>query len=263
MIGGRTFTYGGKNSADYGLFFAYIDSDMTNVDVEKNASYEITSSKTRSSFHIVGRKHEDPLEREIEIISEKEITPSEEREIVRWLFDSPKYMRLTLNPFDYEQTFEYNGVFYNCYFTEERKLEFSDGVHGWSARIICDAPYGWSTVGNTSATVNGSDTLNIINDSDDLTPSIPYHVTIECSSFGDIILQNTSNNDLVTKFSDVSPDEVIEIDQYGQISTNMSNGIYERFNGKLPKLISGTNQITASGNFKITISFRNPRRVAL
>lgn len=135
------FTYDGHQSYLYGLRFAWIEeSPETNVVSEK--SYSQIKDSTQNLFRVAKSGFEDALSFDTEIASDRVLFDQEVRRIYNKFFDKNEYRELMLPAKNGEH------IYLNCIFTNVEKIEggLGDryGVVGFKAKILCDAPWGWT-----------------------------------------------------------------------------------------------------------------------
>jgi len=105
-----------------------------------------------------------------------------------------------------------------------------------------------------------------VNTSDYNEYMIPSLTTITCGTVGgNISVQNTDdvNSNQIT-FTGLSPNEIITIDEFGQMQSSTGLNRYDNWNGKRLHLISGDNHINISGDVvRLDISYQNVRRIGI
>lgn len=135
------FTYDGHQSYLYGLRFAWIDeSPEQNMVSEKN--YSKIKNAANNNFSVAKSGYDNPLEFSTQIVSDRVISEPEVRRIYSKFFDKNQYKELVVP----SETGE--NIHFNCIITNVEKqeggLEDKYGVVGFSATIVCDAPWGWT-----------------------------------------------------------------------------------------------------------------------
>ena len=136
------FTYDGHQSYLYGLRFAWIEDSPEKIMVSEK-KYTQVRNNSQNDFKVVKALHEDSLQFDAEIVSDRVLYDAEVRRIYSKFFDRNQYGELCL-PINNED------IYFNCIFTEVEKIEggYGDafGVVGFKLKIICDAPWGWTDV---------------------------------------------------------------------------------------------------------------------
>ena len=254
-----TFTYKNHNSEDYGLMLVNIDTSFTGNSVEKNATYEQRALRSQHRFLSTTRKHEEPYSFDLEIYSEDPLSVADQREITRWLFDSPTYGRMDIWDDDYA------GIHYMCIFTNEESIIGGDGVHGWKCTMQCDAPYGWAeeTTVTSGALTSGANFV-FTNDSDEMDYMLAKIKLTVGTTGGTIHVQNTNNGNQMVTVENTRANESITIDQYGQISASTGRNCYDDYSGGIMRFVHGANTLVVTGDIvKIEITYQAARRVGL
>lgn len=135
------FNYGLFSSQEFGLKFAWMDK-TPDTSLTSNKSYTHVKNKISNKFDISSSNYEEPLSFDVEIMADRVLEDNEVREIYRALFNRNKYEELTFPSYD-------DDIVFNCVFTNVERIEGgidnSYGVVGFSAVVICDAPWGWSS----------------------------------------------------------------------------------------------------------------------
>lgn len=255
-ITGNYFTYDGKSSSDYGDFvIASINTNNSKAEFEENATYTTTSLPYSKEFSIVNIEHKKPLSFNFEILRKQSFSFSEQREIIRWLFDRENYKKLY-----FETDADLDGIYYNCILTAEKKIEIGGELYGWQVTCNCDSP--WAKEDKT-ITYTTPTTFTLTNDSDYVGYTIPNMKITMGNSGGTITVKNITDSKTM-QFNNLMALEQITIDKFGQITTTTQNNRYSVFNKKYIQLISGNNQFTCTGNIaSIQFNYEIARRVGI
>lgn len=254
-FGENQFKYNGISSETYGLYFAYMDGSFDeDTQIELDPSYEISVSNTSKRGRIVSRIHKETFEFDVEIFSLSAISRSKEREIMNWLLNSTTFKKLEILSSDSE----YENVYYNCIFTTAERYYGEDGISGWKMHVITDAPYAWENP--TSVSFSSSNfTVNNASDERDFTyPKVEVHVG---TTGGTIKITNNTINEYI-QFDDLIGNDILYINEWGQISGTKNSNLYSTMSGKIIRLIPGSNEYTCTGNItQIKFIYNNARRV--
>ena len=110
--------------------------------MSSDKTYSTIKNKANNTFSIAKTRHDSPLEFDVEIISTRVLAPFEVREVYKYLFNNNKYCKLQFDDTDDE------SMYLNCIFINPKRIEggVGDGygVVGFRAKVVCDAPWGWS-----------------------------------------------------------------------------------------------------------------------
>ena len=257
MGGRQCFFYDGVSSAQYGLWAGYVNESPEDANmVQIPYSYELAISPSQHVARISQYQYEETLSFPMEIISDFPVSPIQEREIFRWLIDSPKFKKLEF--FNYGSTgIVLAQVYYNCILSEPKRIFGNNGIIGWEVTVITDAPYGWAKKKSYSYSKpsfchwNGSDE-----------PAYTYPtVTIKIgTSGGDIGINNRTTGETFAVKGALAND-TIQIDEYRQITSQLEPHIYGNCSGKI-RLVSGKNQFSLTGDIaSITFAYSDARKV--
>ena len=106
--------------------------------------YSSSFFPAQNKRYITGVSRESaPLEFEVEIIGEEGYCSVHERAIKNWLFNSPTFKKLYIDPED-DMEAEYVGgeikrQYLECIFANPQKIEYSEGTVGWRCTCICSS----------------------------------------------------------------------------------------------------------------------------
>lgn len=266
-ISGCRFKFDGILSNQYHLIIANMKTDYKETTLGGKVEYSTIFMPSTNRFYIMDRKPKEPFTFEMEIISDESntaITPNQQRVITKWLFDKMQYHKLEI------VSEEYEDLYFNCVLTETKKYQEGVGCIGYSCTVICDAPWAWECEKTNPYTVSSSPySFNFINTSDNEDDMHPY-IVITCGSTGGTI-SITNANDVddmgtsnIIQFTGLSANEMITIDNYGQVISSTGNSRYNNWNHNRLNLISGDNHITIIGNVsKLEITYQNARRIGV
>lgn len=135
------FIYDGYPSYPFGLRFVWINQSPDTIMVAEK-KYNYVKNKSQNRFSISKSTYEDTLKFDIELVSNRVLTESEVRQIFNLYFNKNQFKEL------YFPEKKSEKIIYNCIFTNVERIEGginnSFGVVGFKAKIICDAPWGWT-----------------------------------------------------------------------------------------------------------------------
>ena len=108
--------------------------------------------------------------------------------------------------------------------------------------------------------------IKVVNTSDSYDYMIPNMVKICCGDTGgDISIYNSSDTeDSIIKFSNLASNEIITIDEFGQMQSSTELNRYDNWNGERLRLIHGENHLITTGDIQsISISYQNIIRIGV
>lgn len=129
---GNRFVYDGINSSRYNLSILRIDTDGL-TSAEGSVEYSSSFFPAQNKRYITGVSRESaPLEFEVEIIGEEGYCSVHERAIKNWLFNSPTFKELYIDPEDDKEAEYVNGTikrqYLECVFCNPEKIEYAEGI---------------------------------------------------------------------------------------------------------------------------------------
>lgn len=272
-IYGSHFEFASRNSRDYGLIIANLDTNRmikTSGEIESVTLFNKLSNKL---YLINDDKSGSPISFEIEILTEDQsvISYSERRKIEKWLFNRASYEKLYFDIADDPENETYEIIdwekkrnYLNCRLINPEKIESDSGVIGYKAVLEADSNMLWQDavtkefiINNESAESTSVISVEVDTDTNDYVYPI---VTIKLGTIGgDIIIANNADSSTrLTKFVSMSPSSTIIMK--GEINY-VSNDYYLKFvNRNFIRLLDGTNNLTVMGNVeKITFEYQNRR----
>lgn len=274
---GQGFTYNGKSTDDYNLILC---SDETaneyNLSMEREM---VTGSITNARHEVYGLtgKYSDLLDLNFMLIRNPNIytvpevqkfTRDELREIIAWL-SSPN-TPLLLEFEDYDESQEPVDFYGN--FTSITPFTFGN-VYGLEVKFQCNASWGFSKEKTYSAELSSSDNYTIFeinNTSDDWESYVyPYFIITPLALEETITIQNITDDMGTFSFMgytnlpvNIDCKRLMVWDDAGVVNysslgwtTDTMDTIY------WPRLIHGVNKIKVTGNCKVEIKCRFPRKV--
>lgn len=258
---GYYFRYDNKASKQYNLMIASIKTNTDNTTIDGEKEYTTLFLPCNNRFVLQGVKPKEPLSFDIEFVcdnSNQAITDLQSRNIIKWLFDRQSYHKFEIFNKDYA------GVYFNCYFTKPEVIQAGVGIIGYKCTVICDSPWAWETDKQTVYNITSTPCFqNYICNSDYEDYLIPNNVQITCGTTGGTVsITNIQDNNRIFQFTGLSPNEVISVDNFGQITSSTGNKRFSNWNGKILRFVNGVNTLNITGNItKLVIDYNNPRRV--
>lgn len=259
MGGRQCFIYDGVMSSQYGLWAGYVESSPNeNNAIQTPYSYNFSISPSTHMARISSMQYEETFSFQMEIISDVSVSQEQERQIFRWLIDSPKFKRLEI--FNYGNCVGYfERIHYNCILTDPKRIFGNGGIVGWTVTVLSNAPYAWAD--SKSYTYAAPLTQFVhSNLSDEPNYTYPAVEIVIGGSGGAITISNTTTTESFT-VSETQAGETIRIDQYRQVTASNTENIYDKCKGKL-RLIQGKNQFSVAGDVsRLTFYYADARKV--
>lgn len=254
-INGYNFIYANQSSDEYGIFMCDIGS--INASSNDEASELITSTTPFTDrWHFHGLQKSAPLQFKITIARAdgKFIDADFEEELKEWLCqDEFGWLQV-----DQEDMF---GKFYFCIMTNVEKNDIARRTGGLTFQITCDSGRAWSDLKRQAYTSNGSLTFNFYNSAKYKKHVLNPTLIITPTSSGSISIKNNTTDQTVT-INNCVANETITLDCDNEMAES-SNGrvLVNDWNVEFLGMQKGANNITLTGNFKLTIEYRIPVRV--
>jgi hypothetical protein len=259
-ISGCPFKYDGIMSTQYGLIIVNIDTDSQKIKIDGKKTYTTINLPSNNKFYMMGRQVKEPLSFDVEIAKKDgtTLTDLQQRNVIKWLFDRGYHKFEIMDK-------EYAGLYFNCYFTDTEALNYGVGCIGYKFTVTCDAAWAWETPKTyTYSFTTLPSTINFISNSDYEDYLFPQSVAITCGTTGGTIsITNKDDNNHLVQFTGLSANEVITLDDLGQISSSTGNSRINNWNGHRFKFRNKDNHLYVNGDVKtIQITYQNVRRIS-
>lgn len=255
---GFNFIFNDVQSERYNLKIGYFDGGGK-TDSSFGSNVEIIEEKIRrvSVPFFYGTEITPPLTFDMVVFSEQELDAYDRQAIGQWLFGKQEYKYLQIEQKDLE------GVYFRCILMNPETIYIGNGAYGKKFTVRCDAPWGWSDEKVDSYTITTpNQVINYTNlsDADEyLYPLVTYTLGISTTTCSVINLSDSSRE---FKFTSVSGNEVLTVDNQRQIITSsLGSNRLSNFNLKWLRLVPGLNQLRVTGNGTFTIRTRFPKKV--
>lgn len=269
---GTYFEYAGRDSRDYGLMLANVETSRR-VNISGKTSSVVSYSKLAKKNYYIGTSYEEaPMQFEAEVVSETPLDRGTQRAVEKWLFHRDGYKKLFVDFFeDFDcETYEFiNGelkrTYLNCRLVNPDKLEYNGGVVGYKFTIECDSHLAWQEPVTMVYEVGSTDDVGVYievpvdTDSDDYTyPEVVVTTGSGCTGFQ--IVNETDDASRVTSFVGDIPDSMIRMTPSVGFVTD---GYYDLFIKKnFVRLLDGDNTLFITGDVQsIQITWQNMRYV--
>ena len=243
------FVYNGVSSNIYNLYVSEIGGDGSST-WSGSGSMEIYNKKLyrRSKPFFYGSAVGDNLEYELSFTAPEDIDSRTSELIQKWLFSSRSYKKfMVIQP-------DMQDVYMNVILNDPQVVREGNLIRGYTCTAQCDSPFGgWKfpktkNYTYTSEIIDSTITFN--NTSDDSGSYLyPVLVITMNNAGGDIIITNQSDNNRIFSFVDLSPNEILTVDNsLQQIYSSTDLIRMSKFNKKYLRLIPGINVLRLQGN---------------
>lgn len=272
----KYFTYDGRSSEDFGIILGSEDGAINEVPMGLSRSSEHNGiSKYRLVPNHTGTQYDDVLEFEVGFIKDPclggtqddmKFTRSEISAINAWL-TSPRFPQL-LHFVDFDNSVkddmyvDYFAVFTNI-------TSNADGdVHGLKFTVTCNAPFAFSQeYKNVIDASSGSAECQIVCTTDERQMDVYPVITIEPLATGIVTIENSTQGKSLSV--ECLNDNIVSIDNEklkisdstGKLIKLSDLGLMDIGNLYWFSLSYGVNDIKITGEAKVTITYREPRKV--
>lgn len=253
---GVDIIYGNHNNAEFGVKLATAFSSTTrsgNVETREIITSYNPSNKT-FGFH--GIKYNSPNTFDLILYNEDGtfIDVDQERQLKKWLMTS-KYNWLDVNQDSL------NAISYYCIATQCTILDVGAYSGAMLVSFQTDSNSAWSNMNTKQYSVSGTQSFKLYMDTDYDDELILPTVTIIPTSNGNISIKNVTRNEEII-INNCVLGEVIILDSFsGKISTTSNDLLIDRWNKRYLKLQDEYNNILLTGDFNLTIQYRQQIRV--
>lgn len=269
---GKNFEFNGKSSSDFGIMlagFEEISSIPLGLDREINRGESNVYRPRQNHF---GATYSSPLEFELSVIKNIEedqndmiFSRNDIRSIAAWL-TSPLYP-LLFHMTDYEfDAYLEEPIDYYVIFSSIENVVVNGGIVGLTIKATCDCPFGYSQEFSKEIPANSG--ITITNTSDNYDGFIYPIIKINPTDNGQITISNDTEQKSIT-FKSKGANNAIFIDcQRLEIKDSIDSliplsdlGVSNPADIYFPRLLHGQNKISVKGNAKVTLTYREYRKV--
>jgi len=244
-----SFVYDSRPSSYFNLYVSEIGGDGSST-WNGGSSMEVYNKKLyrRSTPFFYGSAVGDNMEFELSFTSPEDIDSRTSELIQKWLFSSRSYKKLMIVQPDMQD------VYMNVILNDPQVVREGNLIRGYTCTAQCDSPFGgWKfpktkTYAYTAEVIDNTVTFNNVSD-DSGNYLYPQLVITMNNAGGDITITNQSDGSRITSFTDLSPSEILTVDNsLQQISSSTDLKRMSNFNKKFFRLIPGINTIRFQGN---------------
>lgn len=243
---GRTFIFAGVPSEKYNLLISTSDGGDTNVTMGTGVEPILEKIYKRPVPYFYGVDQSPTLSFDIEIYSEQPLDADKAEIISSWLFGQMTYKKLIIVQNDMQ------SVYFNCFLIDPQKKINGNQIVGFTATVLCDAPWGWTNEKTKSYTYTSDNIatdiiLNIQTNNNFYTyPTIIFTMNV-LGGFFKII--NNSDNGRIFEFTGLTNSETITVkNDLGIITSSTGLVRMTNFNKNLFRFVRGVNNLSISGS---------------
>ena len=246
---GKRFEYNGISSDDYNLYVASLTSSSGVESESLSKEVDVTSDKLpRGIEYIYGTQFNKNIEFKMSVIvvdcSRTSMYLDRElcREIEKWLFTSKKFAKLKI------EDDELDTIYFNAILDKPEILYLGDKCIGYTFTVVTNSPYAYANSKKINQ-ANITNTTMVINNATDKVGYTYPTISFKLNSGDSVSIINHSDNDREFKFTDISTDETITVDnKYQTISSSNDLSRSANFNKKFFRLLNGRNTIEIIGD---------------
>jgi len=258
---GKEFIFDGVPSSKYNLYINSPNGGDFEI-LPASSDVEIFTQRVyrRPRVYYYGTSQSPVLEFDLEVTSPEEITSVMSQSIQSWLFGKQEYAKLQIIQNDMQT------IYFNCFLTSPQVIKSGRMIHGFSSKVICDSPFAWEfpkTFTRTYSDPIVSEIYSFYNYSDDSEYMYPNMIITMNATGGDISIINSNDNSREFLIEELSPNEVITINNELGIMTS-STGLrrLSNFNKKWMRFVKGVNTLSIAGNIgSIAVTYQLARKV--
>lgn len=252
---GVKFIYANEYSDIYGVQMCTSIGSVSRMGNSENRSIITTKNALSNIFNFHGVKYDNPLQFDIIIYNTDGswIDSYKERQLKKWLSKNKRYW------LQVEQD-DLSDIQFFCIATSTELIDVGAYSGAMKVTFEADAPWAWSGLRKKTYTCTSTLSANLFMELDFDEYCIYPIMQIKSLGTGTVKIQNTTTNETVEITNCVVNEQIIIENETDKITSSNSN-IITRWNKRTMSLVEGKNNITLTGNFQLTMSYRLPIRV--
>ena len=258
-----TFIFDGTPSEFFNLYLGELDGDgVSSMPMSNDVSLITEKIFRRPVPFLYGAEQTPVLEFSISCYFPGFMDSTYFSEVSAWLFGQQEYKELIMCQTDM------TDVYFNCFLTSPQVSRVGNLIRGFTATVICDAPWGWKTSKTyTETTTPTPYTFTIFNYSGDSYYTQPTSVVATFdNSGGSGSIYNDSDASRETALSSITANDVITMNSDLQTISASSGDTAmlstTKFNYNWLRLVRGHNVLRVTGNI-ISIVISSPVAVKI
>lgn len=249
------FIFDGVPSERYGLFLCSVnETGKQTYDGGSNIKIHTSKTPLMDYNYLMGAEYEDTFEFKMTFGCS---TPKDKFDISlinNWLIGHSQYKKLQILQDDM------TNVYYNCILNDYKVVTFGNCAYAFECTVICDRPW---ALGNIKTYTYGLGNVNHNNGSHTNRITLPKLTFTTIRPNASLSIVNLSNGNWETKFTGLSANETIVVDNQLQIITS-SLGLRRlgNFNKHWLELLPKMNKLSITGDVEnIKIEYSEIRKV--
>lgn len=248
--------FAGQTSDEYGTFKGYIGSiDISSNDEESELITTTNSFKDIWDFHY--KRKSAPLQFPITLIKSDGtyFDASEERAIKKWLVkENREWLQVDQD--------DLSDISFYCHLINPRKVNVSAMTAGLEFTCVCDCGHAWSELKKMQKTTIDSSLNFSFNSVVDFDNYILYP-TLIINPLGNttVSIKNNTTNETLTITECVSTEIITVQCKEDKLKSSSGRLLLDKWNKQMISICEGSNSISLTGNFSISIQYRLPIRV--
>ena len=248
-----SFSYLNQNSRDnFNLIISHFDADQGESETGLATESIYTASADGTKRNLYGTKYSGAEPVRITLIKQNggEFSIDDNRRILKWLTGAQTDSWLDLISGDEVQ--------YRMFGHVQNVLQYKLDARIIGIIVVFESasPWAFSDLQTQTEMIDGTKTISLVNQSDDLYGYTSVNVTYKnMAANGSLVLQNAATNE-TTSVSGLGVNETIILDANQMITSDNPARIFgNNFNFIFPRLISGINTLTVTGKGTITFNY--------
>jgi phage-related protein len=256
MFYGKTFIFDEMPSEFYNLCLGSMDDTGVYSGASGSEVLPLTQKLFRRPVPLFWGTEQTPvLQFPISVYSTAEITMEDYSQISAWLFGQQTYKKLRICQCDM------TDVYFNCFLTAPTVYKVGNIIRGFTATVMCDAPWGWKedkvyTYTYTPTAIN--DTVYVLNQTANVFYTYPTSLALVASSTGGALyITNVTDNNRSTQIVSLAANEIMTLNcDLQTITSNVQLYPLSSFNKNWLRLVRGWNTLAFEGNIaSLSITF--------
>lgn len=248
-----SFSYLKQNSKDnFNLIISHFDADQGESETGLATESIYTASADGTKRNLYGTKYSGAEPVRITLIKQNggEFSVDDNRKILKWLTGAQTDSWLDLKVGDEIQ--------YRMFGHVQNVLQYKLDARIVGIIVVFESasPWAFSDLQKQTESISGTKTISVVNQSDDLYGYTSVNVIYKnTKENGSLVLQNASTNE-TTSVSGLGANETIILNANQMITSDNPARVFgNNFNFIFPRLISGINTLTVTGDGTITFEY--------
>lgn len=245
-------TYNGRSNDELDVYFVLFDSNGRNSNEGKTTLIQSKTPFKESWDHHKSIPSEQLTFKIAVVNKDGSYIDANKQEVIKGWLDTGKLGWLQFNQEDL-----YNKYYY-CIINNPEPIDVGMQNAGYGFNVTCDCNHAWSKLYTNSYSSTTSTTFSIINNVLVNEYTIEPYITVKSNNNGNISIKNNTTN-VTLSINNCTSNEIINIDcKNNKQASSTGRILLDSWNKNYLKLIKGVNNVTLTGNFSMTLSYRLP-----